>query len=394
MNRFAALAFFLPPLLHAQADPPRGVWSAAIVVEGGEAPFRMEFEPRGGAMRGAVLDGGRRLWSTAGSYKDRKLTLRWDYYDATLAATLEGAELRGTYTRQTRSGVVSRVFHARPHKAAPARGPRPAQIAGRWIFETEGQGPAGVMEGLFKQRGAEVEGTMQRIDGDFGTLEGRVAGNRITLSHFDLIRATVIDLSAAPDGTLSGTINGRAKIKGVRAEKKTAAPPDPSTFTRVRDPFTFRFPDAEGRIVSSGDERFRGKALIVSITGTWCPNCHDEAEALTELYRKYNAAGLEIVLLCFEYTGDAERDRQQMRAFARRHGITFPMLLAGTTGEGDLERKLPQIENFGAYPTTIFLGRDGKVRAVHAGFAGPANPEEHRKVKAGMEHLVQELLRK
>src|SRR5207248_9761455 len=33
---------------------------------------------------------------------------------------------------------------------------------------------------------------------------------------------------------------------------------------------------------------------------------------------------------------------------------------------------LPQLVNFGAYPTTIFLGRDGRVRSVHAGFASPA----------------------
>ena len=35
--------------------------------------------------------------------------------------------------------------------------------------------------------------------------------------------------------------------------------------------------------------------LIVSISGSWCPNCHDEAPFLADLYRRYQAKGLEIV---------------------------------------------------------------------------------------------------
>jgi hypothetical protein len=33
---------------------------------------------------------------------------------------------------------------------------------------------------------------------------------------------------------------------------------------------------------------------------------------------------------------------------------------------------LPQLRNFGAYPTTIFSDRHGRVRLIHAGFTGPA----------------------
>jgi thiol-disulfide isomerase/thioredoxin len=394
MHRVLGL-FLLAPLLPAAPDgPPAGEWSAVLQVEDREIPFRMLFEPGAGGIRGAVLDGERRIWSTSGAYRDGKLELRWDYFDATLTAVREGGRLRGTYARRTRSGLATRAFSARPREKTPPAGRSAAQIAGRWIFTTKGQGPKGVMEGHFTQSGARIEGTLQRLDGDFGVLEGRAEGGRITLSHFDLVRATLVELTLSPDGSLSGTINRRTAIQGVRAEKKAATPPDPSTYTRVRDPFTFRFPDATGRMVSSTDERFRGKPLIVSIMGTWCPNCHDEAELLAELYRKYNGAGLEIVALCFEYTDDAARGREQMQAFARRHNVRYPMLLAGTTEEGDLEKKLPQVENFAAYPTTIFLGRDGRFRAAHAGFAGPANPAEHRKVRDKMERLVQELLRK
>ena len=80
-------------------------------------------------------------------------------------------------------------------------------------------------------------------------------------------------------------------------------PSDPSRFTSVKDPtepFRFSFPDLDGKIVSNTDPQFRGKVVIVSIGGSWCPNCHDEAPFLVELYKKYRSQGLEIVELSFE----------------------------------------------------------------------------------------------
>ena len=51
-----------------------------------------------------------------------------------------------------------------------------------------------------------------------------------------------------------------------------------------------------------------------------------------------------------------------------------------------------QLVNVGAYPTSIFLGRDGKVRSVHAGFASPATGAEHVRLKQEVRELVERLL--
>jgi hypothetical protein len=42
-------------------------------------------------------------------------------------------------------------------------------------------------------------------------------------------------------------------------------------------------------------------------------------------------------------------------------------------------------------PTTIFVGRDGKVRRVHSGFAGPATGNHHRDMVGAMESVLKEL---
>jgi hypothetical protein len=110
------------------------------------------------------------------------------------------------------------------------------------------------------------------------------------------------------------------------------------------------------------------------------------------MYDRYKAQGLEPVALAFEYTGETARDLEQVKIFAKRYGLTYPVLLAGSTEEGQIQKKLPQLVNFGAYPTTIYIGRDGLVKRIHAGFEGKATGERFTKLKSDTEELIKELL--
>lgn len=385
----------------AAQELPRGLWDAVLTVEERQVPFKLELQGAGAALKGALVDGDQRIWSTSAEFVAGSLHLRWAYFDSDLTATLRDGVLTGAYARRTRAGVVQRGFSAKPFvtPAAPPEGVKFARFDGAWRIQTDAEKGVREMDGRFRQSADQVTGTIQRVDGDFGTLAGTVRGSRLTLSHFDGIRATLLEAELAPDGTMKGRLDGKTGFRGVRMDQAKAAgipePPDPTRYVAVKnpaEPFAFRFQDLDGEWVSLDSERFRGKAVIATIMGSWCPNCHDEAEFLMDLYRRYRGQGLEIVAFGFEYTGEQERDRGQLRAFAKRHGITYPMLLAGTTEEGEVLRKLPQLASFAAYPATLYLGRDHKVRAIHAGFAGPANPEEHGKLKREIESLVKTML--
>jgi len=63
----------------------------------------------------------------------------------------------------------------------------------------------------------------------------------------------------------------------------------------------FTFPDLDDRLVSLSDPQFRGKVVIVTLAGSWCPNCHDEAAFLAQLHRELGGQGLEVVSLMFEH---------------------------------------------------------------------------------------------
>lgn len=140
--------------------------------------------------------------------------------------------------------------------------------------------------------------------------------------------------------------------------------------TSVRENrFTFAFPDAEGAMVTHDDPRFEGKVVLVDIWGAWCPGCHLQQPHLVRWYETYAASGLEIVAIDFEMllpdTGEERAER--LRRYAKENGIAYTMLDGGYLQ--DAETALNDLRNIGGYPITIFIGRDGVVRAVEAGFA-------------------------
>ena len=105
---------------------------------------------------------------------------------------------------------------------------------------------------------------------------------------------------------------------------------------------------------------------------------------LEKLYQKYHNEGLEIVGLGYEYIDDTQRNLKQFAIYREKFGITFPLLLAGTTDEGQIAKTLPQLVGFGAFPTSIFIDRNGHVRQILAGFTGPIDGREiSRKYSSG-----------
>lgn len=94
--------------------------------------------------------------------------------------------------------------------------------------------------------------------------------------------------------------------------------------------------------------------------------------------------------LSFEEEAQKAKGYARLAAFNKRYGVTYPVVLAGD--QADVAEKVPQIHNLNSFPTTIFLGRDGLVRGVHAGFAGAASGEYHDSAKEEITATVERLL--
>jgi len=290
---------------------------------------------------------------------------------------------------------MSTAQHPAPAtQAASAEGV--PNIDGLWEIPTRSAKGESAWHFIVRQRGAEVSAAILRVDGDTGALTGAWRDGKLVLSHFSGARPTLLEITPAADGTLAIVQNGRTSLVALRPDSARAKglgePTDPFQHTGVKDPsqpLTFAFPDVNGRTVSLSDARFLGKVVIVAISGSWCPNCHDEAPFLEELYRQYRAQGLEVVALSFE-EGDQLKSLARLRAFIRRYQIDYTVLVPSEPGQ--LTEKLPRFENLNSWHTTAFLGRDGKVRSVHAGFAGRASSEFYTQTKREVTELLEKLL--
>ena len=84
------------------------------------------------------------------------------------------------------------------------------------------------------------------------------------------------------------------------------------------------------------------------------------------------------------------KDLKRLRAFIQRYRLKYTVLVAGIRQE--VNEKLPQAVNLNAWPTTFFLGRDGKVRSVHVGFPSRGNTEFDRQARAEITQTVEQLL--
>jgi thiol-disulfide isomerase/thioredoxin len=363
------------------------------VVNGLEIPFRFEIAGNGSAVSGWFFNGDEKVLSTGGTFENNTLTLNFDHYATAVEAAVVNGRLVGTYNRAT--GYYP--FYARrftPPAAFPNEVP---QIDGLWQIPTNSDKGEAAWRFIVRQSGAEVTAAILRVDGDTGALSGTYRNGKFIVSHFSGARPLVLELTPQQDGSLEIVRNRTVKNVAVRAAeaklKGVPEPTDPSRHSSVKDPtqpFKFSFPDITGKVLLNTDERFKNKVVIVSISGSWCPNCHDEAPFLAELYKKYRAKGLEIVALSFEEDSQKEKGYPRLLAFNKRYGIEYPVVLAGP--QADLAEKVPQIHNLNSFPTTIFVGRDGLVRSVHAGFAGAVSGVFHSSAKEEITANVERLL--
>jgi peroxiredoxin len=378
--------------LAARAPGANTLWDATINVNGARVPFRMEFSGSGKGFKAWFFNGDEKTISASGELTPNTVIARFPQYNSRLEAKVQqNGSLEGTYTRDGKVYPVRAVVHRSP----PAAGNIP-NIAGSWVIETGAATGEKAWPMIVRQSGAEITGAILRVDGDTGTLTGRYESGSFTFSHFSGARPVVFSLAPAADGTLDVVQNEKQKFVAVREavarEKGLPAPEDPMKHTTMRDPgvpLRFEFPDLQGRVVSSADLRFKGKVVIVAVGGSWCPNCHDEAPMLESLYRKYKSQGLEIIDLSFEEE-DQLKNPTRLRAFRAEYGLDYPVLLAGEPSQ--LAEKLPQAQNLDTFPATFFVGRDGLVKAIHAGFAGRATGVFHQQLVEEIEALVKRLL--
>jgi len=417
-----------PVFAQEKASAVDGRWEARLTRDDTVIPFRLDISGSGPTLKGTFYNGFEPYdGTTDASFENGQLVLRAQHYLTTIKATVQNGKLVGTVDIQNRGQSAHYGFDATRYVALSANHAEVPSIAGSWIIPLDTPSSKGEQAFRFivQQKGAEVAASILRVDGDTGAYSGTYDNGKWVLSHFDGSRPGVLLVTRSEDGTLkvqqrvtrpdetaakasetvarqayagSAVPDGRyadvltAYREDVAKAKGLPQPENYETHTIARDAaekFTFSFPDVDGKLVTNEDPRFKGKVVLAIVTGTWCPNCHDEAQYLVQLDKKYHDKGLAIVALDFEEP-EQQSSLERERAFVHQYGVKYTYLIAGAPS--DMWEKVPQLVNLNTWPATVFIGRDGRVRLVHSGFASPASGEFNAQLKQEFTSKIEQLL--
>jgi thiol-disulfide isomerase/thioredoxin len=122
-------------------------------------------------------------------------------------------------------------------------------------------------------------------------------------------------------------------------------------------------------------DEFQDKVKVMTIMGSWCPNCMDEARFLDSLADRLDKDQVAIFGLAFERMSDTARALRAISRFGESLELNYPIYYGGSTNKEDVAAKLTFIDELRSYPTLLIIDRQNQIRYVHTGFAGPATSE-------------------
>jgi peroxiredoxin len=389
---------------NAGAGVKLGSYRVVLQTPGGELPFGLDLVQKDSQVVGYLVNGEERLLLSDVKITGAHLEIRMPGYENVLSADATGDQLQGEIflvkLRDKNQHVPLHATLGENYRFFKSSATDNADLSGRWAVNfIDDSGAPEVAVGEFNQSHDAVSGTFLTATGDHRFLAGQVKGDEVYLSTFDGAHVFLYKAKITQDGSLAGDFwSGLAFHEKWTARRDAGAHlPDAYGLTAMRagvKHFDFAFPDLAGKTVSSQDPQFRGKVLIVALAGSWCPNCHDEAAFLAPLYKDYRAKGLEIVSLMFEHFGDFPRAAEATQRFRQHYDIEYTTLIAGISDKDDAAKKLPMLQSFVAFPTTIFIDRKGNVRKIHTGYSGPATGDHYvqfvNEVKTTLDQLLAE----
>jgi cytochrome c biogenesis protein CcmG, thiol:disulfide interchange protein DsbE len=109
--------------------------------------------------------------------------------------------------------------------------------------------------------------------------------------------------------------------------------------------FTLERIDRKGELSLSS---FRGRAVVLNFWASWCIPCREEAPVLEDAWRRHRRRGLVVLGV------DVQDFARDARRFARRYGMTYPLVRDGPG-------KTMTSYGVTGVPETLFVNRRGKL---------------------------------
>lgn len=133
-------------------------------------------------------------------------------------------------------------------------------------------------------------------------------------------------------------------------------------------------PDIELRTLSGAPfqlSALKGRPVVISFWGTWCPPCRKEFPELVALWKRHHEGGLEVVAV---NQRDQELNASDVQRFVDEFSVPFTVVL-------DPRGRSRRTYRLMGLPTTVFVDKAGLITHLVSG------PISHEQLARGLETI-------
>lgn len=377
-----------------------GTWRGVLEIQGQQLPFNFDLEKDTSNGFDVILKNAEeRLRLDEVEILGDSINIVLHVFDAYLRAVVRGDSLIGLFNLNYNPTykVPFKAAFNQNFRFAPIEQTSTIDFTGTYDVQFFNEKDTVKAIGIFKQKDGYAEGSFLTSTGDYRYLEGSIINDTLHLSTFDGNHAYLFYVVKTTDSTLlGGHWLGKSRFRtwaGVKNEHAKLT--DQESLTYLKEGYErieFKFPDVNGDTVKWSDEKFKNKMVILQLFGTWCPNCMDETKFLAPWYLQNKDRGIEILGLAYERKADFAYASDRVKKMINKWIVPYGFVIAGVNDNAKAAETLPALNRVVAFPTTIFIGRDGKVKYIHTGFEGPGTGIYHEQFKQRFNEIVNELL--
>lgn len=300
---------------------------------------------------------------------------RLPVFGGSLSIAWKEGGFSGHWVDSLRTGDYRVPFSALPVDTAPETGTRTCNA---WNFFASGDTTT-TDRLVLCTWGDSAAGTVASPTGDLRFLAGTLKDGILRLSTFDGAHLYAFQARSTADGFVDGVlysgIHGFTQWHATAGDAPAASAPteillDPSERFAART--------AEGADTVLSVVPPPGKIHLISIAGTWCPNCMDEARMVSPLLKGRPDVLWSVVL----FERDSVPVPSRLAHWARSCTVPGLPFVAGSASKERASSVFPWIPGgIQAFPTTAVVRDDGSAW-IHVGFDGPATGAAHDRLKS------------
>jgi thiol-disulfide isomerase/thioredoxin len=374
-----------------------GTWRGVVRMQNQDLPFTFTLTKDQAQYKAVIHNADENLTLDDVSLVDDTLVMVMHIFDAQIRAKISNDQLSGVFIKNyDLSATIPFVATKGYNYRFVAKEKANVDYTGKYSITFTNEKDTTLAVGIFTQNDNEVKGTFLTPTGDYRYLQGNVINDTLKLSAFDGNHTFLFTATLRGDTIVGDFYSGAAYHqlwRGVKTE--SASLPHPESLTYLKEGFDkieFSFPDVAGDTLTPQDEKYKNKVVILQLFGTWCPNCMDETKFLAEWYAQNNKRGVEIIGLAYERKADFTYASDRVKKMKEKLNVTYDFVIAGVNDKVKAGETLPMLNKVVAFPTTIFIGKDGKVKYIHTGFSGPGTGIYYEQFKENFNQKVNELL--